>query len=252
MRTSTRVTAILAGLWVFSSVCGMVRATEPVELRAKRSSDLSKYLADIRSELQEAWPHNRRIVVVCHGHSVPAGYFRTPEVRPFESYPHLMHVQLRKLYPTSVTSVICTGVGGENSEEGAKRFKSDVLAKKPDVVTLDYGLNDRRIGLERARLAWTQMIEQAIAAGVKVILLTPTADLHADILNPDDPLSRHAAQIRDLAAEYQLGLADSFAAFQAHAKNGKSVAELMSQPNHPNKAGHQLVARKLIEWFEPQ
>ena len=33
------------------------------------------YLTNITFELQKKWPANRTINIVCHGHSVPAGYF---------------------------------------------------------------------------------------------------------------------------------------------------------------------------------
>src|SRR5690606_26732685 len=106
-----------------------------------------------------------------------------------------------------------------------------------DVVTIDYGLNDRAIGLERAKKAWTAMIEQAQAQDVKVILLTPTIDLAAKLDDPQDPLHQHAEQIRQLARQHRTGLVDSLAAFQAHASVGKPLAELMAQNNHPNGAG---------------
>ena len=59
-----------------------------------------------------------------------------------------------------VINVIVTAIGGENSESGAARFATDVLCHKPDVVTIDYALNDRDLGLVRAEQAWRQMIEQ--------------------------------------------------------------------------------------------
>src|SRR6266704_3351789 len=93
--------------------------------------------------------------------------------------PHLLHRGIKERFPYAVVNVIVTAIGGEDSEAGAKRFERDVLTHQPDVVTIDYALNDRRIGLERARTAWASMIEQAKAKGVKVILLTPTADLAA-------------------------------------------------------------------------
>ena len=109
------------------------------------------YLAPLRVELRKSWPANRTVTIVFHGHSVPTGYFRGGAVRPFDSYPHLTHVALNSNYPTSVISPIVTGIGGEHSEQGAARFRADVLAKRPDVVLIDYSLNDRAIGLERAQ-----------------------------------------------------------------------------------------------------
>ena len=208
-----------------------------------------QYLGELRTELSKAWPNNRRIVVVCHGHSVPAGYFATPEVRPFDSYPHLLHLAINGNSPTSVTSVICTGVGGENSEQGAARFDEDVLTKKPDVVTIDYSLNDRSIGLRRARRAWTSMIEKSLESNVKVILLTPSPDINADVDNPKDPLVQQAQQVRELAARYHVGLVDSLAVFRRNASNREDMKTLMAQSNHPNRKGHELIAKELCRYF---
>jgi acyl-CoA thioesterase I len=207
------------------------------------------YLAPIETELQKCWPTNRAVNIVCHGHSVPAGYFKTPEVRTFDAYPMLLHHGLAERFPHAVINVFVTAIGGENSESGAARFERDVLAVQPDLVTIDYGLNDRGIGLARAEKAWRTMITQAQARGVKVILLTPTPDKSAHLANPDDPLNQHAQQIRQLAKEFRVGLVDSLEAFNAKTKSGVPLANLMSQVNHPNRAGHELVAAELLKWF---
>jgi lysophospholipase L1-like esterase len=212
----------------------------------------TKYLADITELLRRKWPNNRAVNIVCHGHSVPAGYFKTPVVDSLNAYPHLLHAGLKAKFPHAVLNVIVTAIGGEDSEAGAARFDKDVLSHRPDVVTIDYALNDRRIGLERARKAWLSMIAAAKAQGVKVLLLTPTGDLSAKLDNPQDPLNQHAAQIRQLAAEQGVGLVDSLAAFQKATQNGVKLSDLMSQGNHPNRAGHDLVAVALLSWFPPE
>lgn len=217
-----------------------------------RQSDASsprRYLSDLKLELKKKWPKNRTVKIVAHGHSVPTGYFRGGQVQTFSAYPHLLHRKIAKSYPTAVVSVIPTGIGGENAPQGVKRFQEDVLALKPDVITIDYGLNDRSIGLEAARAAWSKMIVSAKEQGVKVILLTPTGDLTADILDDNDPLSLHADQIRELAAEHQVGLVDSYKLFQDFLKRKGEYKSLMSQSNHPNLKGHQLVADSLATWF---
>jgi len=106
-------------------------------------ADPSSYLAGIKKELSKEWPENRTINLVFHGHSVPAGYFKTPLVNTFDSYPYLLLKELKELYPHAVINVICTAIGGENSSAGARRFESDVLVHKPDVLFIDYALNDR-------------------------------------------------------------------------------------------------------------
>lgn len=210
----------------------------------------SSYLADLVAQLELKWPANRTINIVCHGHSVPAGYFKTPVVDTFHAYPHLLHRGLKERFPFAVINVIVTAIGGEDSEGGAKRFDRDVLSLRPDVVTIDYALNDRRIGLQRAEAAWRSMITSATAHGIKVILLTPTPDLSAHMDDPNDPLNQHAAQVRKLAAEYGVGLVDSTSAFNDAVKAGTPLQQLMSQGNHPNALGHELVAKDLLRWFQ--
>ncbi len=207
------------------------------------------YLADFCKALDTPWPKNHCMTIVCHGHSVPAGYAKTPIVDSFAAYPHQLHKALKEQHPYAVMNVIVTAIGGENSEQGAARFERDVMSLRPDVLLIDYGLNDRRLPLATSRAAWQSMIDKAKAAGCKIILLTPTADSGAKILDPQDPLSLQAAQIRELATANHIALADSYVAFQEWLKSGKNLNDVLAQPNHPNAAGHQLVLQKLLPWF---
>ena len=214
--------------------------------------DRRAYLRDIVNLLLAQWPNNRTVNIVCHGHSVPAGYFATPMVDTFNAYPALLHRDLKHRFPYAVVNVIVTAIGGEGSPKGADRFAADVLCHRPDLVMIDYGLNDRRAGLAWAETAWRSMIEASLAQGAKALLLTPTWD-NSGVLDPAGEawrdLARHAEQIRRLAAEYAVGLADSFAAFESYAAAGGAVTDLLSWSNHPNRRGHELVAREALRWF---
>lgn len=222
---------------------------------AQPAADKESYLIEIIRAFLQPWPSNRCINIVCHGHSVPAGYFTTPVVDSLHAYPHLLFVGLKERFVYAVVNVIVTAIGGENSEQGAARFVDEVLCHRPDVVTIDYALNDRTLGLARAETAWRTMIEAALARAIKVILLTPTHDLLT--LRRGEPswsveLPKHADQVRHLAAEYGVGLADSDAAFHRYLAQGGELTDLLSHINHPNKAGHQLITRELLRWFPAQ
>ena len=234
----------LLPLFILSCLCAF-----GAEAPSSGLPDKETYLSEIAEPLQAEWPKNRTINIVCHGHSVPAGYFKTPIVDTFNAYPHLLHKELKTRFPHAVINVIVTSIGGENSERGAARFEAEVLTHRPDVITIDYALNDRRIGLATARASWESMIEAAKAKGFKVILLTPTGDQRANLDDPSDPLNQHAAQIRELAQTHGVGLADSLAAFKADTANGGELQQLMSQGNHPNRQGHDLVVSELLQWF---
>ena len=189
--------------------------------------------------------------IVCHGHSVPSGYFCAPVVDTFHAYPHLLHRLLKARFPFAVLNVIVSAIGGENARSGAERFVEEALCHHPSVVTIDYALNDRGIGLVAAEQAWRSMIGQALQQGSKVILCTPTPDMSGDLGEGESwaQLQQHAEQIRHLAEEYGIGLADSLRAFEQAVAGGAALTNLLSWYNHPSHAGHQLVADEIARWF---
>ncbi len=209
----------------------------------------TNYLAPVVAELRKKWPDNKIINLVFHGHSVPAGYFKTPAIHTFQSYPMLVLKKVTDSFPTASVNCIRTAIGGENSEQGAKRFDSTVLNYHPDVLFIDYGLNDRGIGLERAQAAWGNMIQKALARNIKVVLLTPTPDLSENILSDDAPLEKFSEMIRMLAEKYHVALVDRYAVFKKLVANGADLQTYMAQPNHINQYGHQLVADEIGKLF---
>lgn len=216
---------------------------------SKQENTVVNYLDSLKIKLKVKWPKNHTINLVFHGHSVPTGYTTGGVLDRLNSYPYRTLKKVNDFYPYSVVNTITTSIGGEQAEQGAKRFTEEVLNHKPDVLFIDYGLNDRSIGLDRAKVAWEQMIEEALAYGTKVILLTPTPDLKEDITSEDTPLAKHSHQIRALAKKYNVGLVDSYALFKALAEI-QPLRGYMSQNNHINQKGHQFVADAIFEYFK--
>ncbi len=208
-----------------------------------KAQDLSP-LAEL---MKTAWPKNRTINVVFHGHSVPAGFHKTPEVKTFESYPHLVHVKLKEQFPKAVINVITTAIGGETSIPGAARFERDVMSLKPDIIFIDYALNDRRQPADKVEAAWLEMIAAAKKANVPVVLLTPTGDSSAKLDDPNDRLNERAEMIRRIAREQNVLLGDVFAAWVAEVRKGTPQTDLLSQVNHPNLKGHTLAAETIVK-----
>jgi len=235
----------LALLLSFNFACAQTKEVSS----SKKDNLAAHYLDSLKTKLRVKWPKNRTVNLVFHGHSVPTGYTTGGVLDRLNAYPYRTLKKVNDFYPYSVVNTITTSIGGEQAEQGAKRIKEEVLNYKPDVLFIDYGLNDRSIGLKRAKVAWEQMIEEALEYGTKVILLTPTPDLKEDITSEDSDLAKHSNQIRALAKKYNIGLVDSYALFKALAEI-QPLKAFMSQNNHINQKGHQFVADAIFEYFK--
>ncbi|TAE77949.1 MAG: SGNH/GDSL hydrolase family protein [Verrucomicrobia bacterium] len=203
----------------------------------------------LTAAMKAVWPKNRSLHFVFHGHSVPAGYHKTPRVRPFESYPLLAVERIQDAYPHAVINAIVTAIGGEDSVKGAARFEADVLSLRPDVIFIDYALNDRRRPVTEVEQAWRSMARAAKAKGVPVVFVTPTGAEDVRIDAPDEALEIRAEIIRRVAREEAVPVADVWAAWKAELKRGVKQESLLSQVNHPNRAGHEIAARTIAGFF---
>lgn len=237
----------LSQLYLLLSFVSSVKAQAVVNTS---NNNPAIYLQQIKAELIKEWPKNRTINLVFHGHSVPAGYFKTPVVNTLAAYPYQLLEKIKALYPNATINIINTAIGGEHSISGAKRFRKEVLTHHPDVLFIDYALNDVRQGLTPSKKAWTKMIKAALKQGIKVILLTPSPNLKFDILEEDHELAQHAQQVRALANSFEVGLVDSYQLFQQKAQEGEDIATFMSQGNHPNEKGHALIVHAILPFFQ--
>ncbi len=211
-------------------------------------ADNSQYLSKVKQELNAVWPKNRRINLVFHGHSVPSGYWDNHEVHTLQSYPNLLLKALKEKYPYAVINVIVTAIGGEGSVSGAARFEKDVLVHNPDVLFIDYAMNDRFAPLEKTGAALEKMIILAKSKNIPVILMTPSPDQRIDISDPANPLDPYVVQIRELAKKHQTGLADPYVKFQKIIREGK-LKSFMASVNHPNEAGHMVIVDAIKPFF---
>jgi len=170
--------------------------------------------------------------------------------------------------------IINAGIGGNTTEHALARLDSDVLAHNPDLVVVQFGINDAtadvrigqttpRVPIAQYRENLNQIIERIRISGSRVILMTPnplrwTTDLIENFgefpYDPDDPrgfnlfLDDYVTVVREIAYISHLPLTDINRAFENYDQvDGQSVDELLLDGIHPNDAGHVLVAELLTE-----
>lgn len=176
----------------------------------------------------------------------------------------------------SSLSVHNAGIRGNTTSAALQRLQTDVLAYKPRIVVMQFGINDSavdvwktppatqpRVGLETYLANYRTMITAAQKQGAKVIVMTTnplrwTSKLRELYGKPpykpeaedgfDAPfLAKYNDALRELAKEMNVPLVDVRAAYPGFAAKQKvSIDELLSDGMHPNDLGHQLVAELLV------
>ena len=168
------------------------------------------------------------------------------------------------------------GMGGNTTREALKRLSKDVLAFKPRIVVIQFGINDSavdvwktppakesRVPVRESLQNLREMIAAIHAQKAKVILMTPNPLRWTPRLktmygkppyNPDSvdgfesaTLAPYCEAIKKLAAELKVPLIDIHALYPDFAKqHNKTVDDLLLDGMHPNDLGHQLVAEQLV------
>ena len=84
--------------------------------------------------------------MVCFGNSITNGYKVGSFGTVANPYPYVLERLLKQQYPNAALKVVKEGHNGWRSDQGAKNLSQLVLAKKPDFVTLMFGINDAYSG----------------------------------------------------------------------------------------------------------
>lgn len=168
-------------------------------------------------------------------------------------------------------TVINAGIGGHNTDHARARFEKDVLAKTPDTVIIQFGINDAavdvwkkpvatqpRVSIQRYEENLRHFVQTLKQRGTKIVLMTPnpirwTPKLKARYGQApylgNDPdgfnvlLRDYATVMRKLAMNEEVSLVDVYATFQQSA----DIDGLLLDGMHPNDRGHRIVADLLLK-----
>lgn len=150
---------------------------------------------------------------------------------------------------------IPAGISGNKSNDMLRRLPG-VLEKKPDWLLLSCGVNDVGHGKSGVELPdfkknVASILDQAKAAGVKVMILTPTT--HTEQLDSanNKKLAGYCEFLRQEAADRKLLLADLNKKMQDEliAKKNLKGLKLTIDNLHMNGYGNQMMAAGVLEAF---
>ncbi len=177
-------------------------------------------------------------------------------------YTNYVEAYLASRYPELKLTFFNAGWGGDTAPGGCARLDRDVLALKPDVVTICYGMNDGGYCPMKPEIrdafvgGMRQLVSRLKAADVRVVLLTPGM---VDVsVNPDlrtveyniRSLRALSDEVLALAAAEQLPVADLHKLMNdvdAAAKAAEPSFCMIPDSVHPDPAGHLVMAFGLLQ-----
>ena len=184
--------------------------------------------------------------IVCFGDSITGVYYHTGGRR---AYCDMLEIALKKIYPRAKLKMVNAGISGHDTRMGLRRMKNDVLAHKPHLVVIMYGMNDcPRVTAEVFGGRLTHMVKGCQASGADVVVCTPNSIYPEDRRRPVEKLAAVAEAARVVAKKTAVPLADCYRAYEdTRAANALDWKLLMSETIHPNMNGHKLFAEVMAE-----
>jgi acyl-CoA thioesterase I len=149
--------------------------------------------------------------------------------------------ELQRKYPRARVAAVNGATGGDTTIQGLQRLQAKVLAEKPDLVLIGFGMNDNNIGsvpLPEFKQNLEEMVARIRAqTGAEIILFSAF---------PPNPrwkygshhMADYAAATARAAAETACAYADVFDNWQSLAARKKPEDLLGNNINHPNDFGH--------------
>lgn len=183
--------------------------------------------------------------IVCFGDSVTGVYYHSGGRRAWSD---MLGIALKKQYPKAQIEVFNAGISGNTTIAALGRIERDVIARKPNLVAMMFGLNDIADGNRQVyRENLKTMIHRCREAGAEVVLCTLNS-VYPNQPRPMPVVSEYSEIVREVARENAVPLADCFRAYEAvRSENPTAWKLLMNEDIHPGMEGHKLFAETVAK-----
>jgi len=184
------------------------------------------------------------VTIVAFGDSITAGF----AVR--RGFPSFWKEMLGQRYPEARIELINSGISGDTTLDGLARLDWSVLSYEPDLVTINFGINDCVLGLEldEFEMNLVQMVRRILSGPGSEILLLSSQPL--ETAPYDRRVLDYYQTIKRAAEEMEVGFVDVYEAWMEQVRNGRPLSSLiLSGLDHPNEAGYMVIAEELMKLF---
>jgi len=202
----------------------------------------------------------QKITIVAFGDSTTAFRDTVSEV-------YSQRLERKLVHGNPALKIINSGVQKSDTNRAEKRFSEDVMNHNPDIIIIQFGINDSaidvpegksspRVSLDRYTRNLEYFIKELEKSNASIILMTPnplrwTAETKETYGYPpyDSESTRgfnillddYVGKVKKIANENNMTCIDINQAFE-----GKEPEDLLLDGMHPNDRGHELISELLF------
>ena len=161
---------------------------------------------------------------------------------PKTCYAYLVYEWWKKSFPNAAFSFVNGGIGGTTSHYGGARAWKDVLCYRPDIVTVDFSVNDDA----------NEFFEETYEGTLRRLLMAPSAPAVVVLNNVFYDTGKNAQDYHNRIADHygipHVSIKDTI---YPDVESGKIVrADITPDNLHPNDKGHRLVADEICKLLD--
>ena len=161
---------------------------------------------------------------------------------PKNCYAYLVYDWWKKSFPNAAFSFVNGGIGGTTSHYGGARAWKDVLCYRPDIVTVDFSVNDDA----------NEFFEETYEGTIRRLLAAPSAPAVVVLNNVFYDTGKNAQDYHNRIADHygipHVSIKDTV---YPDVESGKIVrADITPDNLHPNDKGHRLVADEICKLLD--
>ena len=161
---------------------------------------------------------------------------------PKTCYAYLVYEWWKKSFPNAAFSFVNGGIGGTTSHYGGARAWKDVLCYRPNIVTVDFSVNDDA----------NEFFEETYEGTIRRLLAAPSAPAVVVLNNVFYDTGKNAQDYHNRIADHygipHVSIKDTV---YPDVESGKIVrADITPDNLHPNDKGHRLVADEICKLLD--
>lgn len=161
---------------------------------------------------------------------------------PKTCYAYLVYEWWKKSFPNAAFSFVNGGIGGTTSHYGGARAWKDVLCYRPDIVTVDFSVNDDA----------NEFFEETYEGTLRRLLAAPSAPAVVVLNNVFYDTGKNAQDYHNRIADHygipHVSIKDTV---YPDVESGKIVrADITPDNLHTNDKGHRLVADEICKLLD--